>query len=129
MKRGNFWVAKNIAVVGNFNDLSGSYRGWCHVVILKESPNFHIGQIVQVVRSLSRSAQSQEQLTTQIAEMLESTVKPLGVGVFLDAQYLRMVGWKNQRMSPTVTTLTLRGKFRNQKNLRQEVLGFVQSFV
>jgi len=57
-----------------------------------------ISKIARVVDTLAKKPQLQERLTSEIADMLFEEIKPLGLGVVLEAEHLCMImrGIKSQ---------------------------------
>ena len=67
----------------------------------------------------------QERLTSQIAEMIQTKLNPLGVGVVIEARHLCMeMRGAQSKNSPTVTSAML-GAFRKDPRTREEFLGLI----
>ncbi len=81
-----------------------------------------LSKIPKIVNVFARRLQVQERMTRQIAETLVCRLKPLGVGVILEARHLcmEMRGAQSQD-SPTITSAML-GCFQKDSRTRQEFL-------
>ncbi|MEE8424393.1 MAG: GTP cyclohydrolase I FolE, partial [Elusimicrobiota bacterium] len=81
-----------------------------------------LSKIPKIVNVFARRLQVQERMTRQIAETLVCRLKPLGVGVILEARHLcmEMRGAQSQD-SPTITS-TMLGCFQKDSRTRQEFL-------
>ncbi len=86
-----------------------------------------LSKLVRVVDILSKRPQVQERLTTQIAEIITSKLKPQGCMVVIEAEHLclSMRGVKK----PGVTTVTsaVRGIFKKNSKTRSETLALIKS--
>lgn len=85
-----------------------------------------LSKLARVVDALSRRPQVQERLTTQIAEIIMSKLKPLGVMVVIEAEHLCM-SMRGVRKSGTLTvTSAVRGIFKENQKTRQETLALLR---
>jgi GTP cyclohydrolase I len=101
------------------------FFGKCHVAYLPDKKVVGLSKIPRLVNMFSRRLQIQERLTNQIAQALQNCVKPLGVGVVIEARHLCMVmrGVEKQR-SETITSAML-GAFRENQQTREEFLSLI----
>lgn len=101
------------------------FFGKCHVAYIPDGKVIGLSKIPRIVAAYSRRLQVQERLTSQIAEILLRKIKPLGVGVVMEARHLcmEMRGAKSQE-SPTVTSAMV-GVFHQDARTREEFLGFI----
>lgn len=84
-----------------------------------------LSKLVRVVDILSRRPQVQERLTTQIAEIIMSKLKPMGVMVVLEAEHLCM-SMRGVRKPGTLTvTSAVRGIFKVNSKTRSEALALM----
>jgi GTP cyclohydrolase IA len=85
-----------------------------------------LSKLARVVDILSRRPQVQERLTTQIAEIIMSKLKPLGVMVVLEAEHLCM-SMRGVRKPGTMTvTSAVRGIFKENPKTRSEALALMK---
>ena len=66
------------------------FRGVAHVGYLPGDRLFGLSKLARGVELFSRDLQVQERLTQQVANWLEDTLTPRGVGVVLEAEHLCM---------------------------------------
>jgi GTP cyclohydrolase I len=101
------------------------FFGKCHVAYLPDKKVVGLSKIPRLVNMFSRRLQIQERLTNQIAQAIQTCVKPLGVGVVIEARHLCMVmrGVEKQR-SETLTS-TMLGAFRENQQTREEFLALI----
>ena len=67
------------------------FFGKCHIAYLPRDRVVGLSKIPRLVDVFSRRLQIQERLTNQIAQVIEETLKPLGVGVVVEASHLCML--------------------------------------
>ena len=85
-----------------------------------------LSKLVRVVDILSRRPQVQERLTTQIAEIIMSKLKPMGVMVVIEAEHLCM-SMRGVRKPGTLTvTSAVRGIFKENQKTRSEALALMK---
>jgi len=101
------------------------FFGKCHVAYLPDKKVVGLSKIPRLVNMFARRLQIQERLTNQIAKAIQDSVKPLGVGVVIEARHLCMVmrGVEKQH-SETVTSAML-GSFRDNQQTRGEFLSLI----
>jgi GTP cyclohydrolase I len=102
------------------------FFGKAHVAYVPDKRVVGLSKIPRLVAAFSRRLQVQERMTQQIAQTLESRLKPLGVGVILEARHLcmEMRGSRSQ-LSPTLTSAML-GCFRRDQRTREEFLSLAR---
>ena len=85
-----------------------------------------LSKLARVVDVLARRPQVQERLTTQIAEIVMSKLKPLGVMVVIEAEHLCM-SMRGVRKPGTMTvTSAVRGIFKENQKTRSEALALMK---
>jgi GTP cyclohydrolase IA len=103
------------------------FHGVAHVAYLPGEQIIGLSKLGRVVEFFSRDLQIQERLTTQIADWLESELKPKGVGVVLEAEHLCMSLRGVQKLGAQTVTSALRGLVRDDPRTRQEFLALTIS--
>ena len=66
------------------------FIGKCHVAYLPKGKIIGLSKVPRIIDAYSRRLQVQERLTTQIANCLDKILKPMGVGVVIEALHLCM---------------------------------------
>jgi len=85
-----------------------------------------LSKLARVVDILSRRPQVQERLTTQIAEIIMSKLKPLGVMVVLEAEHLCMSMRGVKKPGALTVTSAVRGIFKENEKTRSETLALIK---
>lgn len=102
------------------------FFGKCHVAYV---PNKHVvglSKIPRLVEAFSRRLQVQERLTAQIAQTLQEKIKPLGVGVVIEAQHMCMIMRGVEKINARAMTSTMLGVFRSDPKTRVEFLDLIR---
>jgi GTP cyclohydrolase I len=101
------------------------FFGRAHVAYLPNGRIVGLSKIPRVVEVFARRLQVQERLTDQVAEALCSVLKPLGVGVVIEAYHLCMMMRGVEKQNSKTVTSALRGAFRDDGKTRDEFLRLV----
>ena len=119
-------VVKDIAFYSLCEHHLLPFFGKAHVAYIPDRKIVGLSKIPKMVDIFAKRLQVQERMTNQIAETLNRKLKPMGVGVVLEARHLcmEMRGAKSL-LSPTVTSAML-GSFRRDDRTRQEFLKLIQ---
>ena len=67
------------------------FFGKVHVAYIPNGKVIGLSKIPRLIEVFSRRLQIQERLTTQIAEAIQNTIEPQGVGVVIEARHLCMM--------------------------------------
>jgi GTP cyclohydrolase IA len=98
------------------------FIGVAHIGYLPADRVVGLSKLARVVDHFARGLQVQERLTAQIANCLDSTLKPKGVGVILEAEHLCMSLRGVQKSGTKTMTSTLLGTLRHDPRAREEFL-------
>ncbi len=88
--------------------------GKAHVGYLPDGRVLGLSKIARVVDLYGRRLQTQEALTAQIAEAIDTTLKPRGVAVMIEAEHMCMVMRGVQKIGSTTLTSTFTGQFKTE---------------
>lgn len=91
------------------------FIGKAHVAYIPDGYITGLSKIARVVEAYSRRLQVQERLTTQIKDAIQSTLKPLGVAVVIEATHLCMVMRGVAKQNSVTTTSDFTGAFKRQE--------------
>jgi GTP cyclohydrolase I len=89
-------------------------------------PFFGRAHIAYILDVFARRLQVQERLTHDILECIDSTLKPLGVAVVIEASHMCMMMRGVQKQNSSTTTSGFRGQFEKQET-RAEFLQLIAS--
>jgi GTP cyclohydrolase I len=100
------------------------FFGKCHVAYLPNKKVIGLSKIARLVEMFSRRLQVQERLTTQIAEVIQEKISPLGVGVVVEAQHMCMIMRGVEKQNSRAVTSAMLGSFRREET-RLEFLDLI----
>ena len=83
------------------------FFGKVHVAYIPNGKVIGLSKIPRLIEAFSRRLQIQERLTTQIAEAIQNTIEPQGVGVVIEARHLCMMmrGVEKQHSSAVTSSM------------------------
>jgi GTP cyclohydrolase I len=96
--------------------------GRAHIAYIPDGRIIGLSKIPRIVDVFARRLQVQERLTEQIADALESVLRPTGVGIVIDADHMCMSMRGVQKQNARTVTSALRGTFRRDAKTRDEFL-------
>jgi GTP cyclohydrolase IA len=102
------------------------FFGRCHVAYIPTTKVIGLSKLPRVVDVFARRLQVQERLTTQIAETIMEKIKPLGVGVVIEAKHLCMIMRGVEKQNSVAVTSAMLGVFRDSQQTREEFLSLVR---
>jgi GTP cyclohydrolase I len=103
------------------------FYGVAHVGYLPGERIIGLSKLARVVEMYARRLQVQERMTVQIANWLEETLDPRGVGVVLEAEHLCMSLRGVQKPGTRTVTSALLGSVRDDVRTREEFLNLTHS--
>ena len=102
------------------------FFGKCHVAYIPNGRVVGLSKIPRLVDVFARRLQVQERLTNQIAATILEKVKPLGVGVVVEAQHLCMSMRGVEKQNSFAVTSAMLGGFRTDARTRGEFLELIK---
>jgi GTP cyclohydrolase I len=118
-------VLKDIEVYSLCEHHMLPFFGRCHVAYLPDKKVVGLSKIPRLVNMFARRLQIQERLTNQIAQAIQKSVAPLGVGVVIEARHLCMVMRGVEKQRSEAITSAMIGQFRENKQTRDEFLSLI----
>ncbi|MGH9649124.1 MAG: GTP cyclohydrolase I FolE, partial [Terriglobales bacterium] len=88
------------------------FFGKVHIAYMPNRQIVGLSKLARLVDVFSRRLQVQERLTDQIAQTMQCTMKPEGVGVVIEAYHLCMMMRGVQKQNSRTVTSALKGAFR-----------------
>jgi GTP cyclohydrolase I len=101
--------------------------GRVHVAYIPDGKVVGLSKIPRVVNVFARRMQIQEQLTEQIADAINATIKPKGVAVVVQARHMCMEMRGVEKINSTTTSSALRGLFKKDERTRSEFFSLINS--
>ena len=103
------------------------FFGKCHVAYMPDKQIIGLSKIPRLVDAFAHRLQVQERLTTQIAEAINTHVKPMGVACVVEAFHLCMMMRGVQKQNTRAVTSSMLGVFRSSDKTRSEFLTLIRS--
>ena len=101
------------------------FFGKAHVAYIPDHRIVGLSKLARLVDVFARRLQVQERLTRQIAETLQSELRPLGVAVVLEAEHLCMQMRGVEKQNSVAVTSCMLGVFRDNLATRSELLNLI----
>lgn len=101
------------------------FFGKVHIAYIPNGKIIGLSKLPRIVEHFSRRLQVQERMTQQIAETIQSLIKPYGLGVLVEATHLCMVMRGVQKEGSIAVTSALRGSFLRDERTRFEFLSLL----
>ncbi len=119
-------LVKNIDIYSMCEHHLLPFFGKAHVAYIPNGYITGLSKIARVVEAYSRRLQVQERLTTQIRDVIQDTLKPLGVAVVIEAQHMCMQMRGIQKQNSVTTTSDFTGAFLKAAT-RQEFIQLINA--
>jgi len=98
------------------------FFGKAHIAYIPDGRIVGLSKLPRIVEMFARRLQVQERLTEQIAIAIQDVLKPLGVGVVIEAYHLCMMMRGVEKQNSKTITSALRESFRDDAKTRDEFL-------
>jgi len=102
------------------------FWGKCHVAYLPKGKIVGLSKIARLVDIFARRLQVQERMTTQIAQVIQENLDPLGVAVIIEAEHLCMQMRGVQKSGSVAVTSEMLGVFRSNQSTRAELMNLIK---
>jgi GTP cyclohydrolase I len=103
------------------------FLGTAHVGYLPGQRILGLSKLARVVELFARRPQVQERLTKQVADWLQTHLRPRGVGVVIEAEHMCMTVRGVRAAGASTITSTLLGTLREDPRSRAEFLALTTS--
>ena len=100
------------------------FFGKAHIAYIPNGYIVGLSKLPRIVDVFARRLQVQERLTHEVLNCIDSTLKPLGVAVVIEAAHMCMMMRGVQKQNSTTTTSAFTGEFRNVET-RTEFLSLI----
>ena len=113
-------VLRDIAFVSHCEHHILPVLGKAHVAYLPNQRVVGISKLARVVEAYSRRLQIQERMTAQIANAIETALKPRGIAVVVEAEHQCMTTRGVMKPGVSMVTSRMLGAFREDAKTRLE---------
>ena len=103
------------------------FFGVVHVGYIPNGKVVGLSKIPRIVDMFARRLQIQENMTLQIAHLLNDELKPDGVGVVVEGQHMCMMMRGVQKDKAKMITSAMLGSFKDDEKTRSEFMSLIRS--
>ena len=119
-------VLRNIEFESHCEHHMAPIIGRAHVGYLPRNRVVGISKLARVVDAYAKRLQVQEKMTAQIAQCINDTLQPIGVGVVIEASHECMTTRGVHKRGVSMVTSTLLGSFREDHRTRDEFMRLIR---
>jgi GTP cyclohydrolase I len=118
-------IVKDIEIYSMCEHHMLPFFGKAHVAYIPDGYITGLSKIARVVEAYARRLQVQERLTNQIKDCIQSTLKPMGVAVVIEAAHMCMQMRGIEKQESVTTTSAFTGAFLNNASTREEFIHLI----
>lgn len=101
--------------------------GKAHIAYLPDGKVVGLSKLARVVEIYGRRLQTQETMTAQIAKAIDSTLRPRGVAVLIEAEHMCMAMRGINKQGSTTLTMSFMGAFKTDPAEQARFMTLVRS--
>lgn len=103
------------------------FFGRVHIGYIPKGKVLGLSKFARLVNVFAKRLQIQEQLTEQIADALDTYLKPAGVIVVINSSHLCMQMRGVEKLNSSTVTSAIRGDFRSNPSMKQEFFNLIKN--
>jgi GTP cyclohydrolase I len=103
------------------------FYGQAHVAYIPDGKVIGLSKIPRIVEMFARRLQIQEQMTSQIANFLQSTLQPQGVAVVVEGMHMCSMMRGVKKANARMKTSKMLGAFRDNDKTRSEFIAHINT--
>ena len=101
--------------------------GKAHVAYLPDGKVLGLSKIARVVDIFAARLQTQESITSQIAQAIQETLEPRGVAVMIEAEHMCMAMRGIRKQGSTTLTTTFTGAFKDDPQEQMRFMSLIRA--
>jgi GTP cyclohydrolase IA len=103
------------------------FYGKCHIAYIPNEKIVGLSKIPRIVEIFARRLQVQERMTQEIAETINTVLKPQGVAVVVEGRHMCMMMRGVEKQNSIATTSAVIGEFHEDAGTRQEFFNLIKN--
>jgi GTP cyclohydrolase I len=103
------------------------FFGNCHIAYIPSGRIIGLSKIPRIVDAYARRVQIQERLTWQIADFVNTALRPMGTAVSMEAEHLCMMMRGVKKANAKMVTNSMLGCFKRDERTRNEFMSLIRS--
>ncbi len=119
-------IVRDIVYYSQCEHHMAPFFGKVHIGYLPSGKIAGLSKLARLVEAITRKLQVQERITSQIADIMEETLKPHGVMVVVEGEHLCMCARGVKKPGAKTVTSGVRGEFRTNSALRSEFMALIK---
>lgn len=119
-------IVRDIEFYSHCEHHMAPFFGKAHVGYIPDKKIVGLSKLARVVDVFAKRLQVQERLTNQVADCVQDSLDPIGVGVVMRATHFCMCSRGVGKQGSTTITSALRGALKTMPSARAEFLSLVQ---
>lgn len=119
-------IVKDIVYYSQCEHHMAPFFGKAHIGYIPSGRIAGLSKLARLVEVVTRRLQVQERITSQIADILEEALQPIGVMVVVEGEHLCMCSRGVKKPGSKTITSAVRGSFRSHAASRAEFLSLIK---
>lgn len=118
-------LLKNMRLESHCEHHMVPFVGKAHIAYIPNKKVVGISKIARLLDIFSKRLQTQETMTSQIADVIDEVLKPKGVAVFIDAEHQCMTTRGVHKFGTTTITKKMTGVFKSDFEMEKRFLTLI----